>query len=263
MADILTDDRTSVIVTEDNDKLWSPVISTLVQVMLNPDRRTIRGFEALLSKEFIFLTGIGNRYPDGMATPNHVVFGLLIDCMYQLLSHNIRQFEFTSLYLIRLFDLNYLPSPFATTNLTENGSRSYEDLTAIHKSPDTRSRPKSYHVKTSTTSKSYVNHELPLTLANLDLSQLTMLCNPVHELMHSDANVISKLSVPTTAIQIRFFEGLYLRWLRLKPVTSYYHKFPAEQSYYFNYVLNREPKSSTLKRQSQATPSREVTETEL
>lgn len=47
----------SVILFEDEDRGWNSVVSSLVQLLLEPHRRTVDGLESLISKEWIYLSG--------------------------------------------------------------------------------------------------------------------------------------------------------------------------------------------------------------
>jgi len=251
VANILVEDECSVLITEEADRFWNPIVSILAQVILNPDRRTIRGFEALLSKELMYITGAANKYPEGIKSPNHLIIVLLVDCVHQLIARNFREFEFTSLYLIRLFDLNYIPSPFSANQslMNQNGSRSYEDLTNIHRvsTNDSVNRRSSFHPSLARKMRTVpdlnevankINYdELPMTLSELTSEQLMYLFNPLHIRRESDSSIVHQLCVPYRLMQMQLFEGLYLRWHRFKSQTTYYNKYPHEQSYYFNRLI--------------------------
>lgn len=153
--------ESSVVLLEDTDRCWNPLISSLVQICIDPDRRTIKGFEALIAKEWLYLTGNCNKYPDAIKPPSNVMFTLFLDCVHQLLSYedsfNGYSFEFTSLYLVRLFDLSFLPSNFQaatdncitpvqssissyTSGRLKGLTSSFEDLRMGTKSPKSSSR---------------------------------------------------------------------------------------------------------------------------
>lgn len=91
----------SVLLIEDDDRGWNSVVSSLVQLLLEPHRRTIEGLESLISKEWIYLSG-GTDYsrPD-------LLFTLFLDCVYQIYLQNASEFEFTSEYLRYLFEAQY------------------------------------------------------------------------------------------------------------------------------------------------------------
>lgn len=94
----------SVLLIDEQDRSWNSIISSLVQVLFEPHRRTIKGLESLISKEWIHLAGSPlNQYqPD-------IHFVLFLDCLYQIYIQNSTKFEFTSEYLRYLFPPNYVP----------------------------------------------------------------------------------------------------------------------------------------------------------
>lgn len=96
----------SVILIEDDDSGWNGVVSSLIQLILEPHRRTIDGFESLISKEWIYLAGGHKDY-----TQPDILFTLFLDCSYQIYLQNTNEFEFTSEYLRYLFDAQYVIVP--------------------------------------------------------------------------------------------------------------------------------------------------------
>lgn len=102
--------ESSVILVEGSDNNWNNVISSLIQVTLEPHRRTMEGLESLISKEWIYLAGTHDY------SKSDVMFILFLDCVYQLYIQNQRKFEFTSEYLRYLFEAQYIH------NSTENGN---------------------------------------------------------------------------------------------------------------------------------------------
>lgn len=111
---------------ESYDNRWNCVLSCLVQIMLDPHRRTIAGFESLLSKEWIYLSGYKSRGPGTSKhrpanRPNTTLFILLLDCVHQLIAQNPRSFEFTTIYLISLVDMQ-----FTTENYKREMAKCFE-----------------------------------------------------------------------------------------------------------------------------------------
>lgn len=104
--------------TESNDNRWNCVLSSLVQIVLDPHRRTVAGFESLLSKEWIYLSGYKSRSPGSNRVrqvnhlPNSTFFILFLDCVHQLIAQNPRSFEFTTIYLISLVDMQFTTDSF-------------------------------------------------------------------------------------------------------------------------------------------------------
>lgn len=104
--------QASVVLIEDDDRGWNSVVSSLIQVLLEPHRRTIEGFESLISKEWIYLAG---GQPD-YSQPD-ILFTLFLDCTYQIYIQNTKEFEFTSEYLRYLFDAQYVYVPSLNLSL--------------------------------------------------------------------------------------------------------------------------------------------------
>jgi len=85
--------------------------TSLAQLLLDPYYRTLEGFIVLIEKEWIsyghkFATrhGHGNKignYKDGQRAP---IFQEFIDCVWQLMQHFPRSFEFNERFLITILD---------------------------------------------------------------------------------------------------------------------------------------------------------------
>uniref|UniRef100_H3BGG1 Myotubularin related protein 10 n=1 Tax=Latimeria chalumnae TaxID=7897 RepID=H3BGG1_LATCH len=97
----------SVILQEEEGRDLSCVVSSLVQVMLDPYFRTTTGFQSLIQKEWVMA---GYRFLDRC---NHLkksdkeespLFLLFLDCVWQLLEQYPAAFEFTETYLTVLYD---------------------------------------------------------------------------------------------------------------------------------------------------------------
>lgn len=89
----------SVILIENNDKGWNSLMSSLVQIIIEPHRRTIEGLESLISKEWIYLSGGQLDYTKPDYNKPDIIFWLFLDCVYQIYLQNPTKFEFTSEYL--------------------------------------------------------------------------------------------------------------------------------------------------------------------
>ncbi|XP_053213876.1 uncharacterized protein LOC128397213 [Panonychus citri] len=107
MSTIISEES-SLLIVEENDDHYNPIISALLQIVLDPKRRSISGFESLISKEFLFLNGMVHN--SIIRSPDIVLFTLFLDAVWQLICQNPYHFEFSSLYLIRLYDLQTIPS---------------------------------------------------------------------------------------------------------------------------------------------------------
>ncbi|KAM6223116.1 myotubularin-related protein 12 isoform 2-T2 [Rhynchocyon petersi] len=88
------------------------IVSSLVQVMMDPHCRTTLGFQSLIQKEWImgghcFLDRCNHlRQSDKEEVP---VFLLFLDCVWQLVHQHPPAFEFSETYLTVLSDSLYIP----------------------------------------------------------------------------------------------------------------------------------------------------------
>ncbi|XP_055278194.1 myotubularin-related protein 12 isoform X2 [Moschus berezovskii] len=102
----------NVLLLEDNASDLCCLVSSLVQVMMDPHCRTIFGFQSLVQKEWImgghcFLDRCNHlRQSDKEEAP---VFLLFLDCVWQLVHQHPPAFEFTETYLTVLSDSLYIP----------------------------------------------------------------------------------------------------------------------------------------------------------
>ncbi|XP_063863247.1 myotubularin-related protein 9-like isoform X1 [Scylla paramamosain] len=130
VAQCLDQDGASVLV-HDTDGLDSALqVTSLAQIILNPDCRTVRGFEALIEREWIqgghpFAT----RHARSCYTPsaqrskiNAPTFLLFLDCVYQIHSQFSCSFEFAENFLVMLFEHSY-SSQFGTFLGNNEGER--------------------------------------------------------------------------------------------------------------------------------------------
>ncbi|KAI1889630.1 hypothetical protein AGOR_G00164930 [Albula goreensis] len=109
---ILEGRQASVILQEDEGRDLSCVVSSLVQLMLDPHFRSLTGFQSLVQKEWVMA---GYRFLDRC---NHLkknskeespLFLLFLDCVWQLLNQYPAAFEFTETYLTVLGDSMWIP----------------------------------------------------------------------------------------------------------------------------------------------------------
>ncbi|CAM1311535.1 MTMR12 (predicted) [Pycnogonum litorale] len=100
-------EKTSVILLESDDRDMNCVVSSLVQLILDPQCRTVQGFQSLIQKEWV---AFGHRFADrlnlvrGGEQEESPVFLLFLDCVWQLIQQFPTVFEFTETYLIVLWD---------------------------------------------------------------------------------------------------------------------------------------------------------------
>ncbi|KAH0539767.1 myotubularin-related protein 10-B [Cotesia glomerata] len=98
---------TSVILQENAGRDLCCVISSLVQLILDPYFRTITGFQTLLQKEWVaaghpFCDRLGHIIkPNSEKSP---IFLIYLDCVWQLCQQYPSKFEFTETYLTSLWD---------------------------------------------------------------------------------------------------------------------------------------------------------------
>ncbi|XP_054166104.1 myotubularin-related protein 12-like [Oppia nitens] len=176
--------ESSVGLVEEFDREWNCVISSLVQIMIDPKRRTFAGFESLISKEWLYLPGLAFR-KTGAININHILFTLFLDCVSQLIIQNPYAFEFSTFYLIYLFDCQYIQivTPFL---------------------PNAR--------KTSTKIGLEFEPKCGQLREGLSLNELMLIKNPVfrrHKPIDTKSN---DLKLNAHISQMHFWSMLYLRW---------------------------------------------------
>ncbi|XP_022213683.1 myotubularin-related protein 9 [Drosophila obscura] len=163
------------------------IVTSLVQIILNPDCRTVRGLQALIEREWIQAGHpFASRHRYSCYTPHQTrnktsgaTFVLFLDCIYQLFTQFPCSFEFSTQLLILLFEHSYF-SQYGT--FLCDSERERNEL----------------NVHTRTTSLwSYLNRP----------DVLQTLLNPLYE---PNANVIWPSVAP---ISLELWSELYLRWV--------------------------------------------------
>lgn len=107
IAECMNNRKDSVIIKELGGRDLCCVISSLVQIILDPFCRTQHGFECLVQKEWIAL---GHPFQErlGQIKVEEVnqspVFLIFLDCVWQILQQFPSKFEFTETYLTNLWD---------------------------------------------------------------------------------------------------------------------------------------------------------------
>ncbi|KAM4875857.1 myotubularin-related protein 12 isoform 1-T1 [Thomomys bottae] len=102
----------NVLLLEENASDLCCLLSSLVQVMMDPHCRTRTGFQSLVQKEWVmgghcFLDRCNHLHQnDKEEVP---VFLLFLDCIWQLVHQHTPAFEFTETYLTVLSDSLYIP----------------------------------------------------------------------------------------------------------------------------------------------------------
>ncbi|XP_017122306.1 myotubularin-related protein 9 [Drosophila elegans] len=163
------------------------IVTSLVQIILNPDCRTVRGLQALIEREWIQAGHpFASRHRYSCYTPNQTrnkgsgaTFVLFLDCIYQLYTQFPCSFEFSTHLLILLFEHSHF-SQYGT--FLCDSERERNEL----------------NVHTRTTSLwSYLNRP----------DVLQTLLNPLYE---PNASVIWPSVAP---ISLELWSDLYLRWV--------------------------------------------------
>ncbi|KAM5264465.1 myotubularin-related protein 12 isoform 2-T2 [Ctenodactylus gundi] len=112
ITECLEAQNVNVLLLEENASDLCCLLSSLVQVMMDPHCRTRTGFQSLIQKEWVmgghcFLDRCNHlRQSDKEEVP---VFLLFLDCVWQLVHQHPPAFEFTETYLTVLSDSLYIP----------------------------------------------------------------------------------------------------------------------------------------------------------
>ncbi|XP_019306250.2 myotubularin-related protein 12 isoform X2 [Panthera pardus] len=112
ITECLEAQNVNVLLLEENASDLCCLVSSLVQVMMDPHCRTRIGFQSLVQKEWImgghsFLDRCNHlRQSDKEEVP---VFLLFLDCVWQLVHQHPPAFDFTETYLTVLSDSLYIP----------------------------------------------------------------------------------------------------------------------------------------------------------
>lgn len=187
VAQCLDQDGSPVLVHGGKGLDTTLIVTSLVQIILNPDCRTVRGMEALIDREWIqagfpFQT----RHKQGCYTPSQnrykassATFVLFLDCIYQLHCQFPCSFEFSTNFLIILFEHSYF-SCYGTF---------------LGDSDKERSAIKLY--TTTTSLWSFLNRQ----------EEMTKLLNPMYD---PNPAVIWPSVAP---ISLVLWKELYLRWV--------------------------------------------------
>jgi myotubularin-related protein 10/11/12 len=103
---------TSVALQENDGRDMCCLVSSLVQMFLDPFYRTITGFQVLIQKEWVAL---GHPFSDRMGhvyskqAEKSPIFLLFLDCVWQVLQQFPESFEFTETFLTTIWDAVFLP----------------------------------------------------------------------------------------------------------------------------------------------------------
>ncbi|KAG8185558.1 hypothetical protein JTE90_017563 [Oedothorax gibbosus] len=100
-------ENTTVILSEHEGRDLSAVVSSLIQLMLDPLYHTTSGFELLIQKEWVALGypfTERHRLIGGFESEESPIFLLFLDCVWQLTEQCPTVFEFSETYLTTLWD---------------------------------------------------------------------------------------------------------------------------------------------------------------
>ena len=245
----ILNEESSLLLMENNDNHWNILLSCLIQIQLDKKRRTIEGFNSLLSKEWLYLIGLRNTSKlDHNKLPNQILFTLFLDCVYQMLYQNSTEFEFTSLYLIRCFDLSFLPyAAFVKLNSKSEQQLEINKQQAIKHSPIKQSASVQFSKLTSTNLTSTPNFNLSFyhnshssnslspILKNLTLSQTLFYFNPFYDRKQS----LSNLKTSSSILAAQIWRPLYLRWSEPFRNLNYYNQFLLSEYIYFKELVEK------------------------
>lgn len=102
----------SVVLQENDGRDMCCLVSSLVQVLLDPFSRTTTGFQVLIQKEWVAL---GHPFSDRLGHVHNKqadkapVFLLFLDCTWQILQQFPESFEFSETFLTTIWDSAFLP----------------------------------------------------------------------------------------------------------------------------------------------------------
>lgn len=102
----------SVALQENDGRDMCCLVSSLVQVLLDPFYRTITGFQVLIQKEWVAL---GHPFSDRMGhvytkqADKSPIFLLFLDCVWQTLQQFPESFEFSETFLTTIWDAVFMP----------------------------------------------------------------------------------------------------------------------------------------------------------
>ncbi|XP_064152774.1 myotubularin-related protein 12 [Anguilla rostrata] len=113
VVECLEKENTNVLIMEESGSDLCCVISSLVQLMLDPHYRTLGGFQSLVQKEWVagghgFLDRCNHLHQKDKESQSPV-FLLFLECVWQLLQQHIPAFQFSETYLTVLSDSLYVP----------------------------------------------------------------------------------------------------------------------------------------------------------
>uniref|UniRef100_A0A8C8Z7M6 Myotubularin-related protein 12 n=1 Tax=Prolemur simus TaxID=1328070 RepID=A0A8C8Z7M6_PROSS len=208
----------NILLLEENASDLCCLISSLVQVMMDPHYRTRIGFQSLVQKEWVmgghcFLDRCNHlRQSDKEEVP---VFLLFLDCVWQLVHQHPPAFEFTETYLTVLSDSLYIPifSTFFFNSPHQKDTNVHQRQLSL---PLTQSK--------SSPKRGFFREETDHLIKNLLGKRISKLINSSDELQdnfrefydswHSKPTDYHGLLLPhIEGPEIRVWAQRYLRWI--------------------------------------------------
>ncbi|XP_071468740.1 myotubularin-related protein 12 isoform X3 [Marmota flaviventris] len=208
----------NVLLLEENASDHCCLLSSLVQVMMDPHCRTKIGFQSLIQKEWVmgghcFLDRCNHlRQSDKEEVP---VFLLFLDCVWQLVHQHSPAFEFTETYLTVLSDSLYIPifSTFFFNSPHQKDTNMHQRQLSL---PLTQSK--------SSPKRGFFREETDHLIKNLLGKRISKLINSSDELQdnfrefydswHSKPTDYHGLLLPRVeGPEIKVWAQRYLRWI--------------------------------------------------
>ncbi|KAK1792413.1 hypothetical protein P4O66_012359 [Electrophorus voltai] len=114
VVECLEKENTNVLITEEEGSDLCCVISSLVQIMMDPHCRTLTGFQNLVQKEWVagchaFLDRCNHLHQKDKECQSPV-FLLFLECVWQLVQQHSPAFQFSETYLTVLSDSIHVPA---------------------------------------------------------------------------------------------------------------------------------------------------------
>ncbi|XP_076005519.1 myotubularin-related protein 12 isoform X2 [Genypterus blacodes] len=141
VVECLEKENTNVVIMEEGGSDLCCVISSLVQLMLDPFYRTLPGFQSLVQKEWVagghnFLERCNQLH---MKDKENVspVFLLFLECVWQLFQQHAPAFQFSETYLTVLSDSLHVPvfCTFLFNSPYHRASNFTADSPHVHRGP--------------------------------------------------------------------------------------------------------------------------------
>nr|XP_006626851.1 PREDICTED: myotubularin-related protein 12 [Lepisosteus oculatus] len=128
IVECLEKENTNVLMMEEDGSDLSCIITSLVQLMMDPFFRTLSGFQSLVQKEWVagchsFLDRCNHLHQRDKESQSPV-FLLFLECVWQLLQQHTPAFQFSETYLTVLSDSIHVPlfSTFLFNSLCQKDS---------------------------------------------------------------------------------------------------------------------------------------------